>query len=147
MQLESVSNSLLPDVDDCACYFSVCMAVILVVDDYKDLLPSLSDALTTEGWRVLAAPSASAALRTARSIGVDVVLTDLLMPDQDGQSLENAFRNEAVLKDIPFVFMTGAVRQVREMRASRVLVKPFTIAEAVAMLKSCVLSDEREWVD
>jgi CheY-like chemotaxis protein len=117
------------------------MAVVLVVDDDKDLLPILSDALTTEGWRVLAAPSASAALRTARSIGVDVVLTDLLMPEQDGRSLENAFRGEPILKDIPFVFMTAAIRQRREMRAARVLLKPFTIGEAVAMLNSCVPSD------
>ena len=117
------------------------MAVVLVVDDDKDLLPILTDALTAEGWRVLAAPSASAALRTARAIGIDVVLTDLLMPDQDGRSLENAFRDEPVLKDIPFIFMTAAVRELREMRAARVLVKPFTIGEAVAMLKSCVLSN------
>jgi CheY-like chemotaxis protein len=120
------------------------MAVVLVVDDDKDLLPILGDALTAEGWRVLAAPSASAALRTARSIGVDVVLTDLLMPDQDGWSLENAFRGEPALKDIPFVFMTAAVRQLREMRAERVLVKPFTTGEAVAMLESCVPRDQRE---
>jgi CheY-like chemotaxis protein len=120
------------------------MAVVLVVDDDKDLLPILSDALTTEGWRVLAASSAAAALRTARSIGVDVVLTDLLMPDQDGPSLESAFRGEPVLKDIPFVFMTAAVGQLREMRAARVLVKPFTIGEAVAILKRCLPSDDRE---
>jgi CheY-like chemotaxis protein len=121
------------------------MAVVLVVDDDKDLLPILGEALTAEGWRVIAAPSASAALRTARSIGVDVVLTDLLMPEQDGLSLEHAFRGEPVLKDIPFVFMTAAVRQLREARGARVLLKPFTIGEAVAALKSCVLSDQRQW--
>jgi hypothetical protein len=32
------------------------------------------------------------------------------------------------------------------MRAARALVKPFTIGEAVAMLKSCVPSNEREWL-
>ncbi len=120
------------------------MAVVLLVDDDRDLLPILRDALTLEGWRVLAVRSASAALRTGLSIDVDVVLTDLLMPDQDGWSLENAFRGEPVLKDIPFVFMTAAVRELSEMRAARVLVKPFTIGEAVAMLKSCLSSDERE---
>jgi CheY-like chemotaxis protein len=114
----------------------------MVVDDDKDLLLILGEALTTEGWKVLAAPSVSAALRTARSIGVDVVLTDLLMPDQDGLTLENAFKGEPLLKDIPFVFMTGAVRQHREMHAKRVPVKPFTIAEAVGVLKHCVPGDE-----
>lgn len=97
-----------------------------------------------EGWRVLAAPSASAALRTARSIGVDVVLTDLLMPEQDGASLENAFRGDPALRDIPFVFMTAAVKELREMRAVRVLVKPFAIRDAVALLDSCIRTEERE---
>lgn len=119
------------------------MAVVLVVEDDRDLRKVLCDALTAEGWRVLAAACAAAALRTARSIRVDVVLTDLSMPDQDGVSLENAFKGEAVLKEIPFVFMTAGIRKIR---AARVLVKPFTIGEAVAMLESCALNDERERV-
>jgi CheY-like chemotaxis protein len=120
----------------------VWVVVVLVVEDDKDLLSILSEALITEGWKVLAVASAPAALRTARSIGVDVVLTDLLMPNQDGRTLENAFRSEPFLKDIPFVFMTGAIRQLRDMPAKRVLVKPFTAGEAVAVLKSCLRSDE-----
>jgi CheY-like chemotaxis protein len=63
------------------------MRVVLVVDDDKDLLAVLSEALAMEGWTVLAAPSASSALKTALSISVDVVLTDLVMPNQDGWSL------------------------------------------------------------
>jgi CheY-like chemotaxis protein len=83
-------------------------------------------------------------LKAARSIGVDVVLTDLLMPDQDGQLLEKSFRGDPFLKDMPFVFMTAGIRQLGKMGVARVLVKPFTIDEADAMLRSCLLTDERE---
>ena len=116
------------------------MRVVLVVDDDRDLLPILSEALTMEGWRALTARSASSALRTARSIGVDVVLTDLLMPNQDGLSLETAFKADPDLRDIPVVFMTAAVKRAHDMSTMRVLVKPFLISEAVAVLRSCLAS-------
>ena len=117
------------------------MGVVLVVDDDFDLLAVLSDTLTEVGWKVLVASSASAAVRAARSGRVDVVLTDLMMPFGDGQTLERAFRDDPVLKDVPFVFMSGATTYFRELRDARVLVKPFTTDEVVVMLKSCLPRD------
>jgi DNA-binding response OmpR family regulator len=114
------------------------MPVVLVVDDDGDLLDILPDILSADGWKVLAAPSASAALEVARSKRVDVVLTDLVMPDMDGQALEGAFRADPLLRSIPFVFMTAAVRQGAELAAARRLVKPFGIDDVVAMLRSCL---------
>jgi CheY-like chemotaxis protein len=121
------------------------MGVVLVVDDDLDFLPILSDTLTDEGWKVLVAGSAKAALRLARSCRVDVVLTDLMMPFGDGQSLESAFRSDPALKDVPFVFMSGATRQLKELPATRVLVKPFRADEVVAMLRSCLPAATSEW--
>ncbi len=60
------------------------------------------------------------------------------MPFGDGQTLESAFKDDPLLKDVPFVFMSGATRYVRELRDARVLVKPFKAEEVVAMLKSCL---------
>jgi DNA-binding response OmpR family regulator len=114
------------------------MGVVLLVDDDLDFLTILSDTLTDEGWKVLVAGSAKAAVRLARSCRVDVVLTDLLMPFGDGQSLEVAFRSDPELKGVPFVFMSGATPQLKELPAARVLVKPFNTEEVVTMLKSCI---------
>jgi two-component system NtrC family sensor kinase len=114
------------------------MGVVLVVDDDFDLLAVLSDALTDEGWDVLVAGLASAALRTARSCRVDVVLTDLMMPFGDGQTLENTFKGDPDLREIPFVFMSGAMKYIQELRDARVLVKPFKVEDVVAVLKSCL---------
>lgn len=117
------------------------MGVVLVVDDDFDFLAVLSDTLTDEGWKVLVASSASAALRAARSGLVDVVLTDVVMPFGDGQTLESTFRSDPRLKDVPFVFMSASTRNVRELRDARVLVKPFKAQEVLAMLRSCLPSD------
>lgn len=120
------------------------MGVVLVVDDDFDFLAVLSDALTDEGWKVLVAASASAALRAARSCRVDVVLTDVVMPFGDGQTLESAFRSDPLLESIPFVFMSGATGYVQELRGARVLVKPFKVEEAATMLNSCLPPDPRK---
>jgi len=114
------------------------MGVVLVVDDDFDFLAALSDTFTDEGWKVLVASSASAALRAALSGHVDVVLTDVVMPFGDGQTLESTFRSDPRLNDVPFVFMSGATRYVRELRHARVLLKPFKAQEVVAMLNSCL---------
>jgi len=117
------------------------MGVVLVVDDDFEFLAVLSDTLTDEGWKVLVAGSASAAVRAARSCRVDVVLTDVMMPFGDGQTLEGAFKDDPLLKGVPFVFMSGAARYVRELSDARVLVKPFKAEEVVAMLNSCLPND------
>jgi CheY-like chemotaxis protein len=120
------------------------MAVVLVVDDDADLLPILSDALTDLGWTVLAAASAPLALTTARSHHIDVVLADVVMPDGDGRALEAAFRREPRLGLVPFVFMTAAFGEAREMQDARVLMKPFTIDDVTAMLKRCLPEEARD---
>jgi CheY-like chemotaxis protein len=122
------------------------MGVVLVVDDDVDLLAALGDLLSDAGWKVLVAASASSAIREARSCPVDVVLTDLMMPFGDGQSLEDSFRGDPLLKDVPFVFMTGADRELRQFHPARILVKPFNLDEAAAMLRSCLPGDEPESV-
>jgi CheY-like chemotaxis protein len=120
------------------------MGVVLVVDDDFDFLAVLSDALTDEGWKVLVASSASAALRAARLGRVDVVLTDVVMPFGDGQTLESTFRSDPRLKNVPFVFMSGMIRYARELPDARVLVKPFKAHEVVAMLRSCLPDDVQD---
>jgi CheY-like chemotaxis protein len=115
------------------------MAVVLVVEDDVELLPILSEALSDAGWKVIGAASVSAALEAVRSGPVDVVLTDLWMPGIGGDALEATFRRDAVLRTVPFVFMTGSHEKAQELRLrARVVLKPFAVRDVVAMLASCL---------
>ena len=75
---------------------------ILVVDD-EDLIRSyLHDLLEDHGYRVFLAADGKAAMRVFEAQNIDLVLTDIVMPEHDGFELIRAFKSE-----VPIVAMTG----------------------------------------
>ncbi len=60
---------------------------ILVVDDDPFMAKTLTDILDLKGFEVLAAHSGAEALEILRNQRVDVLLTDVRMPDMDGVTL------------------------------------------------------------
>ena len=60
---------------------------LLLVDDNESNLAGLQAGFGKSGYEVLTAGGGSAAADTISSRGVDVVVTDLRMPDVDGMSV------------------------------------------------------------
>jgi DNA-binding response OmpR family regulator len=56
---------------------------ILVVDDEDDICTSLQERLTMEGYKVLTASDGRKGLRVYHDHLVDLVITDVLMPELD----------------------------------------------------------------
>ncbi|HEX2529558.1 MAG TPA: PAS domain S-box protein [Geminicoccus sp.] len=80
-------------------------AVVLIVDDEPEIVELLSEALALDGHRILVAPNGREALEVLKRQRVDLVLTDLRLPEIDGQRLQSL---AAQLPDPPpFLFMTG----------------------------------------
>ena len=67
---------------------------ILVVDDEPALLKTTRKLLQVDGHEVLEAADGVAALQIIASQPVDLVLTDLYMPNMDGIELIRRLRNE-----------------------------------------------------
>src|SRR4051794_6002638 len=67
---------------------------ILVVDDNVPLLRIISRALSREGYMVLVAAHGGIALEIVRSRRVDLMITDLLMPEQEGIETIMTLRRE-----------------------------------------------------
>ncbi|HLT02335.1 MAG TPA: response regulator, partial [Geminicoccaceae bacterium] len=82
-------------------------ARILVVDDEPEIGQMLVDILERDGYRVDRANSGREALKWLRTSKVDLILSDLRMPDLDGPALyrELAAKRPDLLTRI--VFMTG----------------------------------------
>ena len=57
---------------------------ILVIDDEPNLRQELSDLLTGVGFDVRSARDGQDGLKQAAAAGVDLVITDILMPDMEG---------------------------------------------------------------
>ncbi len=105
---------------------------ILVVDDSPDTLELLQRNLESKGYRILTAPGAVEAIKILESVPVDLVITDLKMPEVDGLTLvrhihEN-YKNTEVMMITGYPSIEGAVEAVKT-GAEEYLAKPFTDEE------------------
>ncbi len=81
---------------------------ILCVDDNEQSLSIRKILLETRGYRVLACNSGEMALEAFRRGGVDLVLTDLLMPGVDGARLIEEIKSHS--PQIPAVLISGRTK-------------------------------------
>lgn len=81
-------------------------ATVLVVDDDVNVRKVLSLMLESGGYRVLEAADGRIALEQVRREHIDLVLTDLVMPEQEGFETIQAIRRER--PSIKVIAMSGA---------------------------------------
>ena len=97
--------------------FTIKQPTILVAEDEEYVRESLTAYLTDIGYRVLVAENGRVGLEMFRSLGPDIVMTDLRMPVMDGFALVEAIAAEAEYTPIVVVSGVGAVDEaVRAMR-------------------------------
>lgn len=82
--------------------------VILCVDNNEQALSVRKFLLETRGYRVISALSSEEALDLFRRGGIDLVLSDLLMPQMDGNELVR--RMKEVTPEVPMILVSGTVK-------------------------------------
>ena len=80
-------------------------ATVLVVDDERNILLTLSQALQLEGYQVELASDAKVALDVLAARPVDAVLMDVKMPGMDGLTALGKMRE--LKKELPVIMMSG----------------------------------------
>jgi CheY-like chemotaxis protein len=118
------------------------MARILVVDDETGIITVLKEMLLRLGYEVLTAASGAEALEKLSVGGVDLVVTDIVMPDVDG--LELISNIQSMYPRIKVIAISGGgaqegpeayLRDARELGAARCLTKPFMLKELASMVQ------------
>lgn len=102
---------------------------ILIVDDNPDMLELIKRNLTPKGYKVFTSPGVYEATKVLDSTMIDLVITDIKMPNISGLNLvrhvrEN-FKNTEVLVITGYPSVEGAVKAVK-MGAEEYLIKTFT---------------------
>ncbi|HUE53106.1 MAG TPA: response regulator [Terriglobales bacterium] len=110
---------------------------ILCVDDNEQALSIRKVMLETRGYRVVTCISGEDALECFKRGGVDLVLTDLIMPGLDGSKLIDAVKN--ISPQTPAILLSGKVRIYdRDTRADVFLPKgmyaPAELLERIRLL-------------
>lgn len=118
---------------------------ILVVDDELLIRDLLYDFFSGQGWNISVAENGEKALEIMKSKQVDLVLTDLKMPEMDGLQLTDELKRNH--PNIPVVVMTGypsvdtAVTALRQ-RVHDYVVKPFNINQLFKTIDSALKDKE-----
>ncbi|MCX7833544.1 MAG: PAS domain S-box protein [Ignavibacteria bacterium] len=130
---------------------------ILIIEDDTTLRDNISDYLITEGFLVDTANDGVEGLEKLKSFLPDLVLCDIALPRMNGFDLLQLIRNDEVLNDIPFIFLTAMVgiddfKTGMKLGAEDYITKPFDFDKLITTIKSRIkkqieyrLSTERKY--
>ena len=86
-------------------------AHILVVEDDEDTLELLQSTFSVKGYRVTTCQSAQEALEIAPRNSIDLILSDIGLPQMDGFEMMKELRQLPNMSDVPAIALTGYVSQ------------------------------------
>ena len=103
---------------------------IMVVDDSETIRKFLSFALRALGFSVVSARDGMDALEKLSQNKVDLVITDLNMPNMDGFEFLKALREDTQYCHVPIIILSSLnssqeIEMGMQLGASSYLVKPF----------------------
>jgi two-component system chemotaxis response regulator CheY len=111
-------------------------ALILVVDDERDIRSTVAEMLELEGYEVDEAANGADALEQVERHPPDVILLDMRMPVLDGWGFAAELRQRG--RQIPIGVMTAArdaARWADEIAANGALAKPFAFEDLLRAVR------------
>jgi CheY-like chemotaxis protein len=113
------------------------MASILVVDDQPQLLESIQMTLELAGYHVYTARTGIEALSVLQAQLIDLILTDIGMPQLDGYQFCQRVRAEGRWRAIPLLFLSAHgdeedMRYAKSLGADEYLLKPIEPEDLLA---------------
>lgn len=114
---------------------------ILVVEDTPDMLYYIKSILID--CQVVTAKNGAEALTLLKSITVDLIISDLMMPVMDGYSFLKAIKADEKNFDIPFIVLTALTSNDKKLKALTIgaddyLTKPFEPSELIVRANNLI---------
>lgn len=119
-------------------------ATVLIVDDDKNILLSLSRGLNTEGYRVFTASTGKEAIQLVEDNNIDLLLLDIWLPETDGTKVLEKVKE--IDPDIIAIIMSGqpsletATKAVKatQLGAYDFLEKPFSLDKILQTIENAL---------
>ena len=114
---------------------------VLIVDDEKPVLKAVSAVLKRENIDATCATSCKEALELLNTNSYDIILLDIMMPEQDGFSLLKTLRENQVLT--PVILLSGREEDAAQVEglglgADDYMTKPFSKTVLVSKIRAIV---------
>lgn len=127
------------------------MATIYIVEDDDRIREIETIALSNSGHEVFAFENAGDFYVKLEERIPDMVLLDIMLPDEDGNSILKCLRAEQATKDIPVIMVTAKDTELDMLRslengADDYVRKPFSVMELITrvkvVLRRCEVSED-----
>jgi CheY-like chemotaxis protein len=122
-------------------------ARVLVVDDHPGMAATLARALSQLGAsiEVISATSAKSALEQVRDGAVDLLITDMMMPEMNGLELIERLRQHPGGQPTFNILITaydvpGLKESARRLKVNEIIIKPFRPERIVEIVRQALAS-------
>lgn len=117
------------------------MALIYVVEDDKNISEIESFALKNSGYEVEAFQDAGSFRERLSKRQPDLVLLDIMLPDEDGLTILTKLRKNKETSKLPIIMVTAKTAEIDkvkglDMGADDYLTKPFGVMELISRVKA-----------
>jgi CheY-like chemotaxis protein len=114
---------------------------VYFIDDSATMREVIKIAFRRENFNVVTCADAASALAQFEQTPPDVVITDVIMPDQDGYSVCSQIKDNPQFSQTPVILMSGVVNKAVAdkavaVHADELIRKPFQPQELIGRVKS-----------
>ncbi|MGM9943874.1 MAG: response regulator transcription factor [Lysinibacillus sp.] len=114
------------------------MTTILIIDDELDMRNLIEVMLLKSNFRTLTAENGQQAYEILANEEVDLILLDVMMPEEDGFQVCTKIRLKS---DVPIIFLTARDANEDKVKGLTIggddyIIKPFTASELVARIQA-----------
>lgn len=117
------------------------MSLIYVVEDDTNISEIECFALKNVGYEVESFDTAEAFYKALKNRRPDLILLDIMLPDEDGLSIVTNIRKNASVKDVPVIMITAKSSEIDKVKgldagADDYVTKPFGVMELISRVKA-----------
>jgi DNA-binding response OmpR family regulator len=123
------------------------MAGILIVEDDSDLREMLKDLLVRRKYTIIEASNGKEAISRFKAAVTDLVITDIIMPDEDG--LKVIMKLREIKPEIKIIAISGGgkagpgnyLNLAKALGADEIFSKPFSVNVLLSKIDSLLKSE------
>ncbi len=117
------------------------MALIYVVEDDINIKEIETYALKNTGYEVIGLECAKAFYAELSRKVPDLILLDIMLPDEDGLEIVRKLRAEAATRQLPIILVTAKTSEIDKVKgldigADDYMTKPFGVMELISRVKA-----------
>ena len=122
---------------------------VLIAEDDENSRALLETVLTAAGFEVFSFDNGLKAFAFLQAQTVDLIISDILMPEMDGYGLCRAVKQNHYLENIPFIFYTATYTTPQDERfalslgANKMLLKPMLMPDFLDAVEDVLNSGEK----